>query len=68
MKKTEYKVVSGPEGIAQLEEKVGELLGKGWKPVGGVAFNADCPYQALARVIVKKTALSQQDVPPERKH
>ncbi len=68
MKKTEYKVASGPEGLAQLEENVCDLLSKGWKPVGGIAFNDDCPYQALARVVDGKTVLSQQDVPPERKH
>ncbi|EAT13092.1 DUF1737 domain-containing protein [Bermanella marisrubri] len=51
MKKAEYKVVSGPEGLPQLEKRVTEYLNKGWKPVGGVGFNAGFPYQAMARIV-----------------
>ncbi len=45
----EYIVLSGAkEGLKELEEKVTEHLRKGWKPVGGIAFNVGYPYQAMA--------------------
>ncbi len=51
MKKAEYKVISGTNGFPELEEKVSVLLSRGWKPVGGIGFNAGYPYQAMARVV-----------------
>ncbi|ACR13281.1 DUF1737 domain-containing protein [Teredinibacter turnerae] len=51
MKRAEYKIISGPSGLPQLEDRITEFLNKGWKPVGGIAFNAGYPYQAIARVV-----------------
>ncbi|GAA6169268.1 DUF1737 domain-containing protein [Sessilibacter corallicola] len=56
MKKAEYKVVSGTNGFPELEEKVSKLLNQGWKPVGGIGFNAGYPYQAMAKVVTVSTA------------
>ena len=60
MKKAEYKVVSGPEGLPQLEARVNELLNKGWKPIGGISFNAGYPYQAVARVVTVSSTTEHQ--------
>jgi hypothetical protein len=51
MKKAEYKVASGATGFKELEETVSKMLNEGWKPVGGIGFNAGFPYQAMARVV-----------------
>ncbi|MCO1334362.1 DUF1737 domain-containing protein [Microbulbifer sp. OS29] len=51
MKKAEYMVAVGKSGFTSLEEKVSQMLNEGWKPVGGLAFNAGYPYQAMARVV-----------------
>ncbi|GAB2877768.1 hypothetical protein ACCI51_08460 [Microbulbifer echini] len=51
MKKAEYKVAVGKSGFSSLEEEVTRLLNEGWKPIGGLAFNAGYPYQAMARVV-----------------
>lgn len=50
MRKIEYKVCGGTNGIIELEREVSSLLNKRWKPVGGITFYAGFPYQALARV------------------
>ncbi|WP_438957554.1 hypothetical protein [Porticoccus sp.] len=42
-----YKVVSATKGFKELEKEVSLLLNKGWKPVGGVAFNNGYAYQAM---------------------
>ena len=56
----EYIVLSGSkEGIKELEEKVTSHLKKGWKPVGGIAFNIGYPYQAMA--IAKKPKEEKQE-------
>lgn len=54
MKKAEYKIVNGKSGFPELEENVSKMLNQGWKPVGGIAFNAGFPYQAMAKVITAK--------------
>lgn len=64
MKKAEYKIISGPSGLPQLEDRVTEFLNKGWKPVGGIAFNAGYPYQALARVVTVDEN-TNKTLPPE---
>jgi hypothetical protein len=63
MKKIEYKVVVSNNGFSDFEEKVSKMLGDGWKPVGGVAFNHSYPHQAMARVIDVQT---NQDTPKEK--
>jgi len=44
VKKAEYKDESGTTGFPELEEKVSAMLSDGWKPVGGIGFNARFPY------------------------
>jgi len=61
MKKAEYKVVSGPEGLPQLEKRVTEYLNQGWKLIGGISFNAGYPYQAIARVVTVSQSLANDD-------
>ena len=51
MKKAEYKIAVGKSGFSSLEGEVTQLLNEGWKPIGGLAFNAGYPYQAMARVV-----------------
>ena len=51
MKKAEYKIVASSNGFPELEKKVSAMLNHGWKPVGGLSFNAGYPYQAMARVV-----------------
>jgi hypothetical protein len=51
-----YKVVTAKKGFVELEKEVSSLLNKGWKPVGGVAFNNGYAYQAM----VGKTAKDSQ--------
>ncbi len=55
MKKAEYKVATSTNGFVELEETVSKMLNEGWKPVGGINFNAGYPYQAMARVISAPT-------------
>ena len=62
MKKAEYKVVSGPEGLPQLEKRVNDLLNKGWKPIGGVSFNSGYPYQAVARIVTVNSDTTKYQV------
>jgi len=50
-KRAEYKVVIGKGGFKDLEKQVSDLMNKGWKPLGGIAFNATFPHQSMARVI-----------------
>jgi len=51
VKKAEYKDESGTTGFPELEANVSAMLNDGWKPVGGIGFNAGFPYQAMARVV-----------------
>lgn len=55
MKRAEYKVVTSTTGFPDLEAEITRLLNKGWKPLGGIAFNQGYPYQALARVVQADT-------------
>jgi hypothetical protein len=63
MKKAEYKVASGAAGFKELEETVSKMLNEGWKPVGGIGFNAGFPYQAMARVVT--VSALRDSVPPQ---
>lgn len=58
VKKIVYKVVVSNNGFEDFEAKVSEKLNQGWKPIGGIAFNYNFPYQAMAKVV---------DVPEETK-
>lgn len=61
----EYKVLAGTEeGIKELEIKVTDHLNKGWKPIGGIAFNLGYPYQAMA--IAKKP--KKQEIPTRKEN
>lgn len=51
VKKIVYKVVVSNNGFEDFEAKVSEKLNQGWKPIGGIAFNYNFPYQAMAKVI-----------------
>ncbi|WP_096085899.1 DUF1737 domain-containing protein [Agaribacterium haliotis] len=50
MKRALYKVVGGKPSLPEFEAEVAKYLNDGWKPVGGVSFNANFAYQALAKV------------------
>jgi hypothetical protein len=39
----EYKILEN-SSAAKLENEVNMLIGKGWKPAGGVACSAEGPY------------------------
>ena len=54
MKKAEYKVVVSEDGFKGLEKQVNKLMNQGWKPLGGIAFNAGYPHQAMARIVEVK--------------
>lgn len=56
-KRAEYKVIAGPEGLRQLEERVTKLLNEGWKLQGGIGFNGGYAYQAMARMVEVKPAV-----------
>ena len=49
-----YKVVTSSNGFRDLEKAVSLLLNKGWKPVGGVAFNNGFAYQAMVGKVEEK--------------
>ena len=57
--KTEYKVVYVPTRLEWsdtnklqiFEDKVNRLISEGWKPIGGVAVDGSCRYQALIREV-----------------
>lgn len=49
-KRAEYRVIEGPNGIAELELRVNDKLKQGWKLIGGICFDRGCPYQAMARI------------------
>lgn len=51
MKRYTYKVCGSTTGFKGLEEEVSAMLNDGWKPIGGIAFNAGYPYQAMAKII-----------------
>lgn len=50
-KKIIYKVVVSNNGFEDFEAKVSEKLNDGWKAIGGIAFNYNFPYQAMAKVV-----------------
>lgn len=50
VKKIIYKVVVSNNGFEDFEAKVSEKLNQGWKPIGGIAFNYNSPYQAMAKI------------------
>ncbi len=60
MKRVSYKVVKGLEGFDAFEQEMGELLTKGWKPVGGMTFNNGVVYQGIAKVITVNNSASKQ--------
>lgn len=51
VKKIVYKVVVSNNGFEDFEAKVSEKLNQGWKTIGGIAFNYNFPYQAMAKVV-----------------
>jgi hypothetical protein len=51
VKKIIYKVVVSNNGFEDFEAKVSEKLNEGWKAIGGIAFNYNSPYQAMAKVV-----------------
>mgnify|MGYP001095718344 CR=1 FL=1 len=42
-----YRVITSEHGIKALEEKISQLINKGWKLSGGIAFNQGYPYQVV---------------------
>ena len=51
MKKLKYELVIGKSGFEAFCKEVSERLNQGWKPIGGVAFNAGFAYQSIAKLI-----------------
>ena len=49
-KRAEYRIVDGPNGVAELEMRVNDMLDRGWKLIGGLSIERGCAYQAMARV------------------
>lgn len=58
-----YKVVASSNGFKELEKEVSLLLNKGWKPVGGVAFNQGHAYQAMVGNIGEKIERKSKVLP-----
>lgn len=58
-----YKVISATKGFKELEKEVSLLLNKGWKPVGGVAFNNGYAYQAMVGKPVKDSQKAEKSEP-----
>ncbi len=54
-----YKILTSETGLKDLEKTVKEHLNKGWKPLGGIAFNHGYPYQAVGKVSSKKKLQEQ---------
>jgi len=50
-KRYQYKIISSSNGFPELEKKVSKMMDDGWKPVGGLTFNMNAPYQAMARQV-----------------
>ena len=46
VKKAEYRIVASTNGFPELEKKVSAMLNHGWKPVGGLSFNAGYPLSS----------------------
>lgn len=42
-----YRIITSEKGIKDLEEKVSNLINKGWKLAGSMSFNHGYPYQPL---------------------
>lgn len=51
MKKLKYELVVGNKGFDKFCDEVSERLNAGWKPLGGVAFNAGFAYQSMAKAV-----------------
>ncbi len=51
MKKLRYELVIGKNGFEKFCNEVSERLNAGWKPIGGVAFNAGFAYQSMAKAV-----------------
>ena len=49
-RRAEYRIIDGPNGVAELELRVNDMLDRGWKLIGGLCFDRGCAYQAMARV------------------
>lgn len=58
----QYKVVGSSNGFPELEKKIGIMMDNGWKPVGGIAFNMNAPYQAMARQVEVTTVREPERV------
>ncbi|MDO3383837.1 DUF1737 domain-containing protein [Gilvimarinus algae] len=58
IKQYEYRVITGEKGFKELEQKVSDLLNRGWKPIGGIAFNQGFGYQAMAKLVEKTSYTS----------
>jgi hypothetical protein len=65
-KRAEYKIVIGKGGFKDLESQVNSMMNKGWKPVGGVAFNSNFPHQAMARIVEIEQTQKQAKETEER--
>lgn len=50
-KRAEYKIIVGSNGFNDFENQVSNMMNKGWKPVGGIAFNSGFANQAMARIV-----------------
>ena len=51
LKKLRYELINGKNGFEKFCDEVSERLNAGWKPIGGVAFNAGIAYQSMAKAI-----------------
>lgn len=60
MKRATYKIITSKNGFQELEDKVSRHLNQGWKPIGGIAFNAGYPYQAMAKIEEVKPLTANQ--------
>lgn len=65
MKRAEYKIVSGAKGFEEMEKRVSEMLNQGWKPIGGIGFNAGYAYQAMARVTTQPEPQKTEEEKPK---
>ena len=65
----EYKITFSESGFKGLEEQVNKLMNQGQKPLGGIAFKAGYPYQAIARVVeIKEKTTESKPKTQEEKH
>jgi hypothetical protein len=58
MKEFEYKLIIGNKGFNVFTTEVSEALNDGWKPLGGVAFNAGFAHQAMAKLTEKQPKMA----------